>query len=48
VHRRLSPYHAVRFYDRIAEFDPFYLKKPCLADNVDLLVQAKRHIPALW
>jgi galactonate dehydratase len=46
VHRRLSPYYAAHFYDRIAEFDPFYFEEPCLADNVDLLVQAKKNIRA--
>jgi galactonate dehydratase len=44
VHRRLSPYYAARFADRIAEFDPFWFEEPCLADNVDLLVEAKRNI----
>jgi galactonate dehydratase len=44
VHRRLSPYYAARFADRIAEFEPFWFEEPCLADNIDLLTEAKRHI----
>jgi galactonate dehydratase len=44
VHRRLSPYHAAHFADRIAEFNPFWFEEPCLADNVDLLVEAKKNI----
>lgn len=44
VHRRLSPYYAAHFADRIAEFNPFCFEEPCLADNVDLLVEAKKHI----
>lgn len=44
VHRRLSPYHAAHFADRIAEFNPFWFEEPCIADNVDLLVEAKKHI----
>jgi galactonate dehydratase len=44
VHRRLSPYHAAHFADRIAEFNPFWFEEPCLADNIDLVAEAKRHI----
>lgn len=44
VHRRLDPYHAIRFADRIAEFDPFWFEEPCLADNVDLLCEVKNKI----
>ena len=44
VHRRLSPYNAAHFADRIAEFNPFWFEEPCLADNVDLLVESKKHI----
>ncbi|HWR59981.1 MAG TPA: mandelate racemase/muconate lactonizing enzyme family protein, partial [Clostridia bacterium] len=44
VHRRLSPYHAAHFADRIAECDPFWLEEPCLADNLDLVVEAKKNI----
>lgn len=44
VHRRLSPWHAARFADRIAEYNPFWFEEPCLSDNVDLLVEAKKHI----
>lgn len=47
VHRRLSPYHAIRFANRIAEFRPFVYEEPCLADNIDLVAEAKRNIPFL-
>ena len=44
VHRRLDPYHAIRFADRIAEFNPFWFEEPCLADNVDLVCEVKDKI----
>lgn len=46
VHRRLSPYHAVRFADRIAEFNPFWFEEPCCSDNIDLVaeVRSKTHL----
>lgn len=31
VHRRLSPYHAIHFSERIQEFNPFWIEEPCLA-----------------
>lgn len=37
VHRRLSPYHAIHFSERIQEFNPFWIEEPCLADNIDLI-----------
>lgn len=39
VHRRLAPYHAVRFAKRIAEYRPFWFEEPCLADNIGLLTR---------
>ena len=45
VHRRLSPYNAIRFAHRIKEFDPFVFEEPCLSDNKDLLVQVKQAAP---
>lgn len=47
VHRRLSPFHAISFARRIEEFRPFVFEEPCLADNIDLVENAKRHIPYL-
>lgn len=47
VHRRLSPYQAIRFAKRIEEFDPFVFEEPCLSDNIDLVASAKREIPSL-
>lgn len=46
VHRRLSPWHAAHFSQRIEAYDPFWIEEPCLADNLDLVVQAKRGIRA--
>ena len=46
VHRRLSPWHAVHFSERIEQFDPFWVEEPCLADNIDLVVTAKNGIKA--
>lgn len=44
MHRRLSPYQAIHFAKRIEEFDPFVIEEPCLSDNIDLVVQAKKSI----
>ncbi|MDR1019366.1 MAG: mandelate racemase/muconate lactonizing enzyme family protein [Synergistaceae bacterium] len=44
VHRRLSPYYAWRFADRIAEFSPFWFEEPCLADNIDLVAETKQRV----
>ncbi|MBQ6213970.1 MAG: mandelate racemase/muconate lactonizing enzyme family protein [Oscillospiraceae bacterium] len=41
VHRRLSPYHAIHFADRIEEYRPFWFEEPCCADNVNLIEQVK-------
>lgn len=46
VHRRLSPWHAQHFAERIEEYDPFWIEEPCLADNLDLVVEAKKRIKA--
>ena len=46
VHRRLSPYHAIHFSERIQEFNPFWIEEPCLADNIDLIAQAHAGIKA--
>lgn len=46
VHRRLSPYHAKHFAERIHEFEPFWIEEPCLADNIDLVKQAANGIKA--
>ncbi len=46
VHRRLSPWHAIHFSQRIEEFNPFWIEEPCLADNIDLVVEAKKGIKA--
>jgi len=43
-HRRLSPYHAKHFADRIAQYRPFWFEEPCLADNTDLLRDVCDHI----
>lgn len=44
VHRRLSPYNAIHFADRIAEFDPFVLEEPCLSDNIDAVAEVRRNV----
>ena len=46
VHRRLSPYHAAHFSERIEQYNPYWVEEPCLADNLDLVVQAKQRIKA--
>ena len=46
VHRRLSPWHAAHFAERIEPYDPFWVEEPCLADNIDLVADASRHIKA--
>jgi galactonate dehydratase len=44
VHRRLSPFHASHFAERIMKYDPFWFEEPCLADNINLVVEAKKNI----
>ncbi len=44
VHRRLAPMHAITLARHIEEFNPFWFEEPCLADNIDLVVAAKREI----
>ncbi len=44
MHRRFSPYHAIHFSERIAQYDPAWIEEPCLADNIDLVAEVKRHI----
>lgn len=44
VHRRLSPYHAAHFSERVEEYDPYWIEEPCLADNIDLVAEAHRKI----
>ncbi len=46
VHRRLSPWYAAHFSQRIEKYNPFWIEEPCLSDNIDLVVQAKRGIKA--
>lgn len=46
VHRRLSPWHARHFAERIEQYNPFWIEEPCLADNIDLIVEAKKGIKA--
>lgn len=46
VHRRLSPYHAAHFSKHIEQYDPFWVEEPCLADNIDLVAEAKKGITA--
>lgn len=43
-HRRFTPYYAARFADLVAEFNIDSVEEPCPADNLDLLVEAKKHI----
>lgn len=45
VHRRLSPYNAIHFAERIRPYDPFVFEEPCLSDNKDLLLQVKQGAP---
>ncbi|MEA4816685.1 MAG: mandelate racemase/muconate lactonizing enzyme family protein [Lachnospiraceae bacterium] len=46
VHRRLSPWHAAHFSERIDQYNPFWIEEPCLSDNIDLVVEAKKRIKA--
>ncbi|MBQ5952079.1 MAG: mandelate racemase/muconate lactonizing enzyme family protein [Lachnospiraceae bacterium] len=48
-HRRLSPYNAIHFYDKIAQYNPSLYEEPCCSDNLDLVVQAKQgiHVPVV-
>lgn len=46
VHRRLSPWHAIHFAQRIEQYNPFWVEEPCLADNIDLVAEAHRGIKA--
>lgn len=46
VHRRLSPWHARHFAERIEDCRPFWIEEPCLADNPALIVEAKKGIKA--
>ena len=41
VHRRLSPYHAIHFAERIAEYKPFWFEEPCCSDNIDLIAEVR-------
>lgn len=45
-HRRLSPHNAIKFYEKIKEFNPALYEEPCCSDNIDLVAQAKRGIGA--
>jgi len=49
VHRRLSPFHAIHFAERIMKYDPFWFEEPCPADNMNLIAEVKRniHIPVV-
>jgi galactonate dehydratase len=44
VHRRLSPYCAAHFAERIEEFKPMWFEEPCVCDNVNLVAEAKKKI----
>lgn len=44
VHRRLSPYNAIRFAERIEQADPFILEEPCLSNNIDLCAEVRRKV----
>lgn len=44
MHRRFSPYHAIHFSERIAEYNPAWIEEPCLADNIELVTEVKRNI----
>lgn len=44
MHRRLAPMHAVRIARDVEPYRPFWFEEPVLAENVDALAAAKRHI----
>lgn len=46
LNRRLSPYHAAHFSQRIMEFNPYWIEEPCLANNINNVVEAKKGIDA--
>jgi len=41
MHRRLSPFYAIRFADRIVQYNPYWYEEPCIAENISLLKQVK-------
>lgn len=45
ISRRLSPSHAIRIGRRIAEYDITWYEEPCLADNIALVAEVRRHVP---
>ncbi|MBV8888322.1 MAG: mandelate racemase/muconate lactonizing enzyme family protein [Alphaproteobacteria bacterium] len=45
AHRRFAPSHAIRIGHRLAELGIDWYEEPCLADNLDLLVEVRRAVP---
>jgi galactonate dehydratase len=45
AHRRFAPSHAIRIGQRLAEFGITWYEEPCLADNIELLVEVRRAVP---
>ncbi len=45
AHRRFSPSHAIRIGQRLVEFGITWYEEPCLADNIELLVEVRRAVP---
>ena len=47
VHRRLSPMHAIRIGQRLAEYDIGWYEEPCLCDNIELVAEVRRALPGI-
>jgi galactonate dehydratase len=49
LYRRLTPAAAIRYADRIAPFDPYWLEEPVPSDNVAALaeIRARSRVPIL-
>jgi galactonate dehydratase len=45
AHRRFAPSHAIRIGQRLTEFGITWYEEPCLADNIELLVEVRRADP---
>jgi len=44
VHRRLAPYYAIRFADKLADLNPFWYEEPVSVQNIDALLEVKNAV----
>lgn len=47
AHRRFSPSHAIRIGQRLLELGITWFEEPCLSDNIELVAEVRRALPAL-